>query len=376
MSEVDILCKKATRMRLAGNFKDSLFYYQKVLSIDPEYAPAWNGSGTANKYLKKFRKAMLCYERALEIDPKLESAEWNRCLLHLLLGDYEKGKLRYGWLRPGYPLSGVEKIREEYDQPIWDGEKLNGTLLLSSQHGLGDVINFIRYAGKAKMLCKKVIVETHLELKTILKMCPYIDEVYSIGEKLPIFDKQMEIAYLPFLFKKIPSTPYIFPKSNDLGKIIASSTKYPNVGIVWKGNPNHPNDIHRSCHLNYFEPLLDYCKLFSLQKDTIAKNKDIVSFGPVLKSMADTAGIVKELDLVISVDTSVAHLAGAMGKPVWLLLPYLPDWRWGYAGCRTHWYKSMEIFRQSQIGNWESVFEEVIASIIFKKYYNGDVNDQ
>jgi len=360
------LYAQAYDKRVKGKYEESVSLFHKLLAQEPEHFIAWNAVGTAYKHLRKFDKAMMCYDRSLELSPNFESAQWNKNLLLLLLG--KNGKLEYHWLQPGHRLSGVTKIREDYPQPIWDGEALEGTLMLQSQHGLGDVIQFIRYAGIAKTLCDKVIVETHVDLKSLFETCPYIDEVYAIGDEVPPFDAQMEIVYLPFMFDQVPQTPYLFPRDTPITEIVAIGDDYPKVGIVWQGNTNHPNDMNRSCNAHSFKKILDCAKVFSLQKGfkTRVPWFDVTTIGCIVKNMEETASAIKEMDLVISVDTSVAHLAAAMNKETWLLLPYLPDWRWGVNGSETKWYSSMTIFRQPSPGDWKSVFKDVEEKIIYQ----------
>lgn len=374
MSELNFLYNQAYNLKKEEKYEESIKMYRKVLELNPEHYESWNGAGTAYKYLKKTDKAMLCYNRSLEINPNFTPAQWNKQLLLLLLGDYKSGYLKYEWLEPGHPFSGVKKIKDSYPHPVWDGQNLRGTLLLRSQHGLGDVIQFIRYAGIAKMLCDKVIVETHAELKELLESCPYVDEVYTFKDDLPLFDAQMEIIYLPFMFEEKPSTPYLFPKDTKLTEVVKHNKSYPKIGIVWQGNINHPNDKNRSCDLRYYKMLLEYGKIFSLQKGFNNRVPwfDVVTIGSAVKTMNETASAIKNLDLVISVDTSVAHLAGAMEKNVWLILPYIPDWRWGLDKPTTIWYSSMRIFRQPSPGDWDSVFEEIEEALIYKYQYGGN----
>jgi hypothetical protein len=248
--------------------------------------------------------------------------------------------------------------------------------LLHAEQGFGDTIQFIRYASLLADREANVMVQCQKELTPLLKYTKGIQQVVSFGEALPPFDIQCPLASLPLFFETtidtIPSyTPYFFLNPELIqrwkNKIENDKTNFQ-IGLVWSGNPKYKNDLKRSCSLAMFSTLahLDNITLYSLQKGEAAneakyppKGMRLIDYTEEINDFLDTAGFIKTLDLVISVDTSVAHLAGALGKTVWTLLPYNPDWRWLINREDSPWYPAMRLFRQPNPGDWESVIKKV-----------------
>jgi tetratricopeptide (TPR) repeat protein len=348
----------------------------EAVRLKPDYAGAWNNLGLACKAQTKYSEAIKCFSQALRINPGLAEARWNRAFVRLLTGDFAGGwqdfEARYDlsqW-RLFYPF--------RLSIPRWAGEpQPSGTLLVHDEQGLGDTLQFVRYLPWVKQRCARVIVETQSPLVELLKDLPGIDEVTARPAQAPvncIADAHIALMSLPLIFStdlnNIPSVvPYIWPDI-DKRRRWAALLQGPGlkVGIVWAGRPEHHNDKNRSCMLAHFASLahLPGVRLFSLQKgpavSQISENglQDLIeNLDPELRDFTDTAAILANLDLLISIDTSVAHLAGAMARPVWLLLPFIPDWRWLLQREDSPWYPTMRLFRQQQSGDWGSVFRRL-----------------
>jgi hypothetical protein len=264
-------------------------------------------------------------------------------------------------------------------------------ILVHDEQGYGDTIQFARYLPLVKSRGGYVILETREALAKLLSGFVGIDElVIRSDDRRPdtACDVHIPLLSLPMLFNTLPDTvpgvtPYLHAEP-EKAAFWETRTRGDglNVGIVWAGNPNHQNDAQRSCPPEHFAPLfsLEGVRFFSLQigvdprqKETLFQNYPIIDTEDGLKDFADTAGLIHHLDLIISVDTAVVHLAGAMGKPVWVLLPMIPDWRWLLDRSDSPWYPSARLFRQKRRGEWEPVIREVrgnlVSTIGSKKLY-------
>ncbi len=316
---------------------------------------------------------MASYRKALTIEPDYAPAHWNESLCRLLIGDFERGWKKYEWR---WKCDQDLLATRNFSQPLWLGrEDLTGkTILLHAEQGLGDTIQFARYAQAVAQKCAKVILEVQPSLRSLLSEISGAYKVLSRGEPLPEFDFHCPLLSLPLAFntrlETIPATiPYLGARAavvkrweDNLGK-----RDVPRVGIVWSGLSTNVNDHNRSIALSRLAALAGpSVKLVSLQNEVraedekaLAANKQILHFGSELEDFSDTAALVSLMDLVVSVDTSVAHLAGALGKPVWILLPFAPDWRWLVDREDSPWYPTARLFRQPKIGDWDSVIDKV-----------------
>jgi hypothetical protein len=250
--------------------------------------------------------------------------------------------------------------------------------LLHAEQGLGDTLQFCRYAQLVKNLGAQVLFEAPQILHPVLADLEGIDRLFKKGDPLPGFDLQCPLLSLPLAFKTtiatIPTPNAYLQSEPALVKSWADrlgERKMPRVGLVWSGNPGHGNDRNRSVSLATLlanlPAELDYV---SLQKEireadrlTLESSGNVRFFGPELKHFADTAALCDLMDIVISVDTSVAHLCGALGKPTWMLLPFCPDWRWLLERNDSPWYDSMVLYRQPSVGDWDSVFSRIAADL-------------
>ena len=371
-----------------GDVDRAIEHLRQGVETQPDFAEAYNSLGAAVSVMRRFDEAHAHYAHAIELKSDYADAHWNRSLLWLLQGDFERGWPAYEWRwRCPRTLPGPA-----YREPVWDGSPLTGrTIVLYAEQGLGDTLHFVRYAPIVKTFGGRVIVQCQKPLLPILATCPGIDQLIAQGAAPPKFDVQAPLMSLPLILgtreHNIPGeVPYLWA---DLELIehwrrqLAPIRGF-RVGIAWQGNARHPWDRHRSATLEEFEPLarVPGVRLISLQKGAAAekvqspKSKvqsrgsepfEVISFGGLVDEFSgafmDTAAIIRNLDLVIAVDTAVAHLAGALAAPVWLALNYSPDWRWLVDRADTPWYPTMRLFRQQRPGDWPGVFREMAKAL-------------
>ncbi|MFP6735692.1 MAG: tetratricopeptide repeat protein [Rhodospirillales bacterium] len=354
-----------------GRLEDAVFEFGLALQENLENPDYLANLGGAHQAAGDLAAAETCFEGAIKAEPDHADAHWNRGLARLLSGDLERGFTDYEW-RWRLP----EFRRRHTGIPAWDGEDLDGrTLLIHSEQGFGDTIQCIRYAALLSERGARVILETHAPLRRLMQTAPGVDQVVSRGEALPRADLEAPILSLPHLcattLKTIPAEiPYLGPPPEDaidFGDVdIQADLK---IGIVWSGRPSHKNDRNRSCPPSHFQPLgqIEGVRLFSLQVGEASANLTagpLTDLAPQLSDFAATAAAIAGLDLIISVDTAVAHLAGALGKACWLLLPFAPDWRWLLDRNDTPWYPSLRLFRQDRPGDWPGVLGQVAENLV------------
>ena len=306
---------------------------------------------------------------ALDGDPDQADAYWNRGLARLVMGDLSGGfeDYEHRWRLP-------ESVLRHTSIPLWDGSGLEGkSILLHSEQGYGDTLQFIRFADRLADEGDGVYLETHGPLVRLLEGMDCLAGVFGRGAPLPDVDVQLPVLSLPHRCRVSPETlpvdiPYIplFPGAAlDLGP-----EKDLNIGVAWAGRPTHKNDANRSISLETLRPLFDVPAVgwISLQVDERHNEADdfglpLMDLRPKIEDFADTATAIAGLDLVITVDTAVAHLAGALGKEVWILLPYAPDWRWLLEREDSPWYPSARLLRQPAPGDWNSVIGRVAQDL-------------
>lgn len=360
-----------TALRLLGNLDESAASYREALRIKPDFTGAMNNLGTVLRDQGKIDDAISWYRRAIQLDPDFPDAHWNLAFALLLSGNYEEGWEEYEWVWK------LKKPVHGFLQPLWYGDDIRGKrILLYAEQGFGDVIQFVRYAPMVADRGAEVILGCQKELKSLLKSLRGVSAVVAFGEPLPQFDFQCSLPSLPRIFHTTPrNIPSLFPYLQADPRAIAKwgdrmrvDSLALNVGMAWAGSPGHLNDGNRSCPLHVFEAIacVQGLKLFSLQKEINERwtsipltDLNITDYTEDIEDFSDTAGIIMNLDLVITVDTAVAHLAGALGKPVWMLLPFAPDWRWMLERDDSPWYPTMRLFRQPAPGDWASVITEV-----------------
>ena len=316
---------------------------------------------------RKPTEAIDLLERALACQPGEPNAEYALAFTELLLGQFDAGWKHYeARLRTGQR----EFPNRQFAQPRWTSENLAGrTILVHAEQGVGDTIQFVRYLPLVMERGGRVILECQPSLKPLLKNFPGVQAVVAQGEALPPFDVQAPLLSLPGIFRttlaSIPNkAPYLKVPDGIKLELPATSPDRLKVGIAWAGNPVLQSDLVRSLQLTKLSPLftLPRVSFFSLQVGPASRQLALLGDGPKpidlgasLSDFAKTAAAIAQLDLVISVDTAVAHLAGALAKPVWLLLPFAPEWRWLLDREDSPWYLSMRLFRQPAPEDWEGV---------------------
>ena len=353
--------------------------YDRALALKPDYLEALNNRGNALQALNRNAEAMASFDKALAINPDYDEAHWNRSCLRLLSGDFEPGWKEYEWR---WRTRAAAPWRRDFAQPLWlGGEPLaERTILLHDEQGFGDAIQFVRYLPLVATMASKVILEVQPPLKALLSGIEGASLIVGRGEDLPAFDFRCPLLSLPLAFKTrldtIPATVPYLSASED--RIIKWKQRLPpsgkrRIGIAWAGNPAFNGDRTRSIGLPRLSPLLSVAgvELYSIQRDLRDGDRDIlrrhpqvVQLGDAMEDFDDTAAIISLLDLVISSDTSVVHLAGAMGKPVWILLQYAADWRWLMGRDDSPWYPTARLFRQPAIDDWESVVARVMQELL------------
>jgi FKBP-type peptidyl-prolyl cis-trans isomerase 2 len=356
-----------------GQFDEAIICFQRVLQLQPDHANAYYNLGNTLVAKEQFSEAMQCYRKAVEINPGHADAHWSMGLMHLRLGNFDDGWKAY---EKRWELKDV-MVKPRFKQPEWDGQGIEGrTILLYAEQGFGDTIQFVRYVPFVAERGAKVIVECQRELASLLTNTAGVSQIVAKGEQYPDFDIHYPLLSLPLIFSTtagtIPSKiPYINADPALVQKWrskMGRDNSPVKVGLVWAGNPKLKFGHSRSCSLGAFAPLADRDDItfYSLQVgDASAQTKDapaemrLVDYTGEIKDFADTAAFIQSLDLIISVDTAAAHLAGALGKPVWTLLPFVSDWRWMLEREDSPWYPTMRLFRQPAPADWESVIVRV-----------------
>ena len=364
-----VLNNVAVLHRWEGNLDEAAAICEGILAAQPDKIEVLNNLGDIYQALARLDEARVCFEKVLTLAPDHPEGHHNLAVLLLLAGDFEQGWKHYEWrwLAKEFPSE-----RRNFPEPLWTGEPLDGkTILLYVEQGLGDALQFVRYAPLVKARGGRVIVECPKVLKRLFETAPGVEQVIARGDDLPHFDVQCPFLSLPGLLSPnegaIPlDIPYLSVTAKDKetwSKLLAEDAGFK-IGLVWAGSPTHTNDRERSVPLSRFAPLskISGCSLYNLQiGDAASQLQDIDwpmrDLTAEIGDYADTAALVTALDLVITVDTSVAHVAGALGKDVWVLLPYAPDWRWQMERTDSPWYPSMTLYRQPERRDWDSVFE-------------------
>ena len=348
-----LACQELDRLEEAGRV------YRDLLLLRPAHPEAHNNLGNVQLALGNSKQARVSYQQAVRHDPLHHEANWNLGLADLLHGDFATGWAGYEWRLQGAAAAVL---------PI-SGQRV----LLCAEQGLGDTIQFLRYAPMVKALGTHVTLQCASELIQLASSAHGIDQVIAAADAakyLQSFDCKLPLLSLPRLFAtnaidKIPATvPYLSPdpKLTDLWRK-RLGTAGLKVGLAWAGNPLHRNDRNRSIPLEALSDLVQTpgVQFFSLQKEGTLPGAE--PLGPALSNFAETAAATANLDLIVSVDTSVAHLAGALHRPTWVLLPFAPDWRWMLDRNDSPWYPAMRLFRQSRRKEWKPVLDQVKSEL-------------
>jgi tetratricopeptide (TPR) repeat protein len=348
-------------LRLLGRLPEALQAFDAALRARPRFPDALSNLATALSDSGDPQKAGQAIARALAIDPGHVESHFTLGLLRLLQGDFEEGWREYEWR-----LKRREAPPPRFTEPRWDGSALGGrSILLAAEQGLGDTLQFIRYAKRVKRLGGHVIVECQPRLERLLRGVDGVDCIVAAGSPLPHFDVWLPLLSLPYLLGAADSSPYL--------SVPASASRAPGpprVGLAWAGNPKYKGDRSRSLSLGRFAPLaaVPGVEFYSLQRGPAASEAPpaglrLVNLEREDGGIEDTAAALMNIDLLITSDSMPAHLAGALGRPVWTLLPFAPDFRWMLHRDDSPWYPSMRLFRQASPGDWEGVMRKVAAAL-------------
>eukprot|EP00913_Durusdinium_trenchii_P008889 g8355.t1 len=367
-----------------GRLDEALAAAQRAIELKPDYPEGQNNLGNALRSQHRLSDACAAFSRALELRPDFALAEFNLGTTHLLAGDYLKG-----W--PGYErrAEALGEPPRQFPQPRWAGDPLPGKrLFVFADQGFGDAIQFVRFLQTAKERSQGTVVfECQPELISLFAGLPAIDEITADAAVPPPFDAWISLSSLPGVFgctiDTIPEGRIDLPaadEESDFSKrraelvgMLADLSSPRKVGLVWQGNPEQARDVVRSCPLKTFARMFDVdgIDFVSLQtggdapsalEEFRADGARILDVGSHVRTFAETSAVIGELDLVVTVDTATAHLAGAVGAPVWTLLSHTPDWRWGLSGEDCPWYPGMRLFRQPAWGDWGGPVDETAPS--------------
>jgi tetratricopeptide (TPR) repeat protein len=368
---------RALALQDLGRYAEAVQAHDRALAAAPQHAAAWLHRGRALAALKRVDEALASYGKAGALRKGDPDVAFSEALALLARGDYQNGFAKYEarWRRTGMPALPSRR------QPLWLGEyPLAGkTVLLHAEQGLGDTIQFARYVPLlAATGPKKIVLEVQSELTALLARLDGGASVIARGAPPPPFDLHCPLGSLPLAmgtdFANVPAPiPYLAADDGALAKWSARlvALKRPRVALAWSGNPNHYNDRNRSIPFARLAPILAQSACFlSVQRDLrgedaerLAAEPRMTHLGGELENFTDTAAVLALCDLVIAADTAVAHLAGAMGRPLWVLIPFAPDWRWTLNGEASPWYPAARLFRQSALGDWDAVIARVAEEL-------------
>lgn len=347
-----------------GKARQAVVEYERALALCAENPEALVNLGSACESLGEHQEAISYYDAAIALRPEYAEARVNRALNQMRRGDFANGFAGYEWR---WQMPNFRSPRRAFNRPLWRGEDLHGKqILLHSEQGMGDSLQFLRFLPSVSAFGGRVLLEVPASLRRLGDGLGAA-EVFTFGEALPDFDWHCPLMSLPRALgttvETIPRAPYlIVPRQHSL-----ATTKKLKVGIVWAGNPQHSQDRHRSILPSLLGPLFNLggIDFYSLQ---VEKGKAILpdtvtDLAPQISDFADTAAWLMELDLLISVDTAVAHLAGALGRPVWILLAHHADWRWMLGREDSPWYPTARLFRQESFGDWNGVIHRVMLAL-------------
>ncbi|MBF0435316.1 MAG: glycosyltransferase family protein [Magnetococcales bacterium] len=363
-----------------GRYREAEHCFRTAIGLNNEFTNAWYNLGLALQAQGRHAEARPPLERAIQLEPQFAEGHLALGLLLLRLGDHPTGwaEHEWRWRTAGFHHHGKK-------QPLWNGTRLPGqTILLHGEQGFGDSIQFIRYAPLVKAMGATVLVQCPGALVPLFQTAPGIDKVFATEQTVPPCTAQAPLMSLPHLLRTtvdtIPaSLPYLAvdPERSAFFSQRAQSLTGFKIGVAWRGNPKHKNDRHRSMSPHHWAPLghLSGLTLIGLQKPLLDEDREIfsqfnnfVDWSPWLDDFSATAAAIAQTDLVIAVDSAVIHLAGALNHPAWILLPMVPDWRWGLDERTTPWYPGMRQFRQTHDDSWDQVMARIRENLFSGNY--------
>ena len=357
----------------AERHEEALASFDAAIAASPDFAELHSNRANVLGRLNRHAEAVASYDRAMALNPDDAATRWNAAFSHLSLGDFAAGWKLFEWR---WKVKSSGSSPQHFAAPLWLGqEDLRGkTILLHAEQGIGDTIQFCRYAGMVSSLGAKVILGVPSTLRALMTNLAGVAQVISGGESFTRIDYHCPLLSLPLAFAtdrgSIPAPiPYLTPDPARVARLAEKlgPRRKLRVGLAWTGSPGYRNDRNRSIAMTKLLPLAQCgAELFSLQRELTAAEYAILAEDPTIKDVpmdfsdfSDTAAFISLMDLVISVDTSIAHAAGALGKPVWVLLPFAADWRWMLDHDRSPWYPQARLFRQKSPIDWAGVVAEV-----------------
>jgi tetratricopeptide (TPR) repeat protein len=360
-------------LRDKGLLEDAIAAHIQALRLKPDFASAYHSLGCVLQELGKWPEALENHRKAVALEPANPALHWSYSRVLLLLGQWKEG-----WAEFESRLNAPRlRLNRDFSQPKWDGLDSSGeTILLHAEGGYGDALNFIRFVPQVAKRGARLILECQSDLVSLFQGLPGLDRVLSRGQPLPPFDQHIPLQSLPRVFgltlENIPNTvPYLAAPPDRVSRWasrLADETKL-RIGLVWSGSKCAGPD-NRTRSIDVFVPLAEIpgIKFFSLQKGDDSSQlppagMDFADFSTELNDFADTAALVQNLDLVVTVDTAVAHLAGALAKPVWVLIPLQPDFRWLLDRTDSPWYPTMRLFRQKSRKDWAEVVDRIAQAL-------------
>ena len=379
-NHADAYHNRGVALKELKRLNEAIASYDQAISINPNHAEAYSNRGIALIALNRLDEALASYDQAISIKPDYAEPYWNKSLALLLDGQFAQGWQEHEWRWKNEMLS-TYKEKRYFLQPLWLGAETlkDKTILLYAEQGFGDTIQFCRYVPLVTQLGAKVILEVQRPLVKLLNNLEGVSSIIAKGDTLPAFDYQCPLLSLPLAFKtELNTIPPVLKnitsdnEKNSKWQINLAEKLKPRVGLVWSGSTGHGNDHNRSLTLSQLLPYLpsnmDYVclqkELRDIDKALLAQHPEIQYFGDALEDFTDTAALCELMDVVISVDTSVAHLAGTLGKKTWVLLPYHPDWRWLLDRDDSPWYQSAKLYRQERIGDWDGMLEKIRVDLL------------
>jgi len=366
---VEALTSRGNALHGLDRHEDAVASFDRALALQPAHVDAHYNRGIVLHGLNRHAEAVASYQRALALQPNHADAHWNEALSRLALGDFAEGWKKFEWR---WWTSDCRTPGLKFPQPLWRGEPIDGrSILLYAEQGLGDTIQFVRYVPMVAERGAKVVLAVHSELKELLSSVAGAAAVFGENEPLPGTEFQCPLLSLPLAFgTTMETTPAKVPYLSANDAAVAQwrerlpQTAALRVGLVWSGNPTFKYDRRRSPQLSQVSPLLATrgVVFYSLNPGigesdvaALAAHPNVVHLGSQFRNFSDTAAVISFVDLVISSDTAVAHLAGAIGRPAWIMLHDSPDWRWALDRERSSWYPSARLFRQERAGDWAGV---------------------
>jgi len=374
----DAYSNLGTVLQEQGQMEAAIAAHRRAVALKPNSPEAYGNLGNALWRHGQRHEAVAAWQQAVALHPNYPDAHHNLSLALLLAGEYRQGweKFEWRWQRNDY-----RALQRNFAQPQWDGRPLAGTtILLHAEQGLGDTLQFVRYVPLVAQRGGRVILECQPELQRLLQAVHTDIPVVTKGQSLPHFDLHCPLLSLPRVIgttlgnipRQIPYLQANAQAAQTWQNRLAAPGPVMKIGLAWAGSPTHNNDRQRSLKLADLARLagVSGVRFYSLQKGAAAgeakappPGMELTDWTPELNDFAATAALLAHLDLVIAVDTAVVHLAGAMGKPVWTMIPFVPDWRWLLEREDSPWYPTMRLFRQPRIGDWDSVIARMALTL-------------